>query len=89
MVKNKALFSMDGNGAHYQNIKSGEDMPTSEGIYLAETYDNAMFKLYVNGRLVKSAASAIPFKFADQNLLLIGGNTNTQDKQWLDFLRTP
>lgn len=85
VVKNKALFSVDGDGAHYQNIKSDEDMPVGEWIHLAGTYDNATFRLYVNGRLVKSAAYAIPFKFADQNPLLIGGNTNTQGKQWLDF----
>lgn len=85
VAKNKALFSVDGDGAHYQNIKSDEDVPVGEWIHLAGTYDNATFKLYVNGRLVKSAAYTIPFKFADQNPLLIGGNTNTQGKQWLDF----
>jgi hypothetical protein len=84
VVKNKALFSVDGDGAHYQNIRSDEDMPVGEWIHLAGTYDNAEFKLYVNGRLVKSAAYAVPFKFADTNPLLIGGNTNTQGKQWLD-----
>jgi len=31
-------------------------MPVGEWIHLAGTYDNATFKLYVNGRLVKSAA---------------------------------
>ena len=85
VVKNKALFSVDGDGAHYQNIKSDEDMPVGEWFHLAGTYDNVTFKLYVNGRLVKSAAYTVPFKFADQNPLLIGGNTNTQGKQWLDF----
>ncbi|MGE0883097.1 MAG: LamG domain-containing protein [Blastocatellales bacterium] len=84
VVKNKALFSVDGDGANYQNIKSDEDMPVGEWIHLAGTYDNVTFKLYVNGRLVKSAPYAIPFKFADTNPLLIGGNTNTQGKQWLD-----
>lgn len=85
VVKNKALFSVDGDGAHYQNIKSDEDMPVGEWIHLAGTYDNATFKLYVDGRLVKSSAYAIPLKFADQNPLLIGANTNTQGKQWIDF----
>ena len=61
VVKNKALFSVDPDGAHYQNIKSDEDVPTSEWIHLAGTYDNAMFRLYVNGRLVKSAPCTIPF----------------------------
>ena len=27
VVRNKALFSVDGDGAHYQNIKSDEDVP--------------------------------------------------------------
>ena len=84
VVKNKALFSVDPDGAHYQNIKSDEDMPVGEWIHLAGTYDNATFKLYVNGRLVKSAPCTVPFRFADQNPLIIGGNTNTQGKQWVD-----
>ena len=84
VVKNKALFSVDGDGAHYQNIKSDEDMPVGEWIHLAGTYGNATFKLYVNGRLVKSVAYSIPFKFSDQNPLIIGGNTNNQGQQWLD-----
>ena len=84
VVKNKALFSVDGDGAHYQNIKSDEDMPVGEWIHLAGTYDNATFKLYVNGRLVKSVPYSIPFTFSDTNPLIIGGNTNTQGKQWLD-----
>lgn len=84
VVKNKALFSVDGDGAHYQNIKSDEDMPVGQWIHLAGTYDNSAFKLYVNGRLVKSSAYSIPLTFSDQNPLLIGGNTNNQGKQWLD-----
>lgn len=84
IVKNKALFSVDGDGAHYQNIKSEEDMPVGEWIHLAGSYDNASFKLYVNGRLIKSAPYSVPFAFADTNPLLIGGNSNTQGKQWLD-----
>ncbi len=84
VVKNKALFSVDGDGAHYKNIKSDEDMPVGEWIHLAGTYDNLEFKLYVNGRLVKSAPSAVPFQFGDTNPLIIGGNTNTQGKKWVD-----
>jgi hypothetical protein len=84
VVKNKALFSVDPDGAHYQNIKSDEDVPASEWIHLAGTYDNAMLRLYVNGRLVKSAPCTIPFTFADHNPLLIGGNSNSQGKSWVD-----
>lgn len=84
VVKNKALFSVDGDGAHYKNIKSEEDMPVGEWVHLAGTYDNREFKLYVNGRLAKSAPYTIPFTFADTNPLLIGGNSNSQGKSWLD-----
>jgi hypothetical protein len=84
VVKNKALFSIDPDGAHYQNIKSDEDMPAGEWIHLAGTYDNKAFKVYVNGRLVKSSPCAVSFKFADQNPLIIGGNTNTQGEKWVD-----
>ena len=84
VVKNKALFSVDSDGAHYKNIKSDEDMPAGEWIHLAGTYDNKEFKLYVNGRLVKSAPCAVPFQFADTNPLIIGGNTNTQGRKWVD-----
>lgn len=84
VVKNKALFSVDPDGAHYQNIKSDEDVPASEWVHLAGTYDNAMLRLYVNGRLVKSAPCTIPFQFADHNPLLIGGNSNSQGKSWVD-----
>lgn len=84
VVKNKALFSVDPDGAHYQNIKSAEDMHAGEWIHLAGTYDNKVFKLYVNGRLANSAACAVPFQFADQNPLIIGGNTNSKGKQWVD-----
>ena len=44
----------------------------------AITAGNAQTKLYINGRLVKSAGYAIPFKFSDTNPLIIGGNTNNQ-----------
>lgn len=84
VVKNKALFSIDPDGAHYQNIKSDVDLPVGEWIHLAGTYDNAEFKLYVNGRLVKSAPGSGPFHFQDQNPLLIGGNTNNKGQTWLD-----
>ena len=33
---------------------------------------------------MKSAPCAVPFQFADTNPLIIGGNTNTQGKKWVD-----
>jgi hypothetical protein len=84
IVMNKALFSVDPDSAHYQNIKSDEAMPIGEWIHLAGTYDNTEFRLYVNGHLVKSAACAIPFRFQDQNPILIGGNSNDQGQSWVD-----
>lgn len=84
VVKNKALFSIDPDGAHYQNIKSTEDMPVGEWIHLAGTYDNAEFKLYVNGKLVTTSPGTGPFVFHDQNPLLLGGNSNDQGRSWLD-----
>ena len=84
VVKNKALFSVDGDGAHYQNIKSDEDVPVGEWVHLTGTYDNREFRLFVNGRLVKSAPYTVPFQFADTNPLLIGGNSNSQGKSWVD-----
>jgi len=45
VVKNKALFSVDGDGAHYQDIKSDEDVPVGEWVHLAGTYDHKEFRL--------------------------------------------
>jgi hypothetical protein len=84
VVKNKALFSVDPDGEHYRNTKSAEDMPPGQWIHLAGTYDNAEFKLYVNGRLVKSDACTVAFQFQDKNPLLIGGNSNDEGKTWVD-----
>jgi hypothetical protein len=84
IVKNKALFSVDADGAHYKNIKSLDDMPVGEWIHLAGTYDNAVFKLYVNGKLAKSEPYSVPFKYQDENPIIIGGNTNSKGKTWVD-----
>jgi hypothetical protein len=84
IVKNKALFSMDPDGAHYKNIKSAEDMPIGKWIHLAGTYDNSEFKLYVNGKLVNSQKMDIPTRQDDENPVIIGGNTNTRGKVWVD-----
>jgi outer membrane protein assembly factor BamB len=84
VFKNKALFSVDGDGAHYKNIQGTEEMPVGEWIHLAGTYDHHEMKLYVNGKLVKSAPYSTPFEFADTNPVIIGGNTNNQGKKWVD-----
>ena len=84
IVKNKALFSVDPDGAHYKDVKSAKDMPPGEWVHLAGTYNNAEIKLYVDGRLVKSDALAVPFQFQDQNPLVIGGNSNNECKSWVD-----
>ena len=39
-MKNKALFSVDADGARYKNIKSDEGMPVSEWSLLDGTCDN-------------------------------------------------
>ncbi|HET7871287.1 MAG TPA: LamG-like jellyroll fold domain-containing protein [Terriglobales bacterium] len=87
VFKNKALFSLDGDGAHYKNIQSAEDMPTGEWLHLAGTFDNREIRLYVNGKLVNSAPYSTPFQFADTNPIIIGGNTNTQGQKWVDCFR--
>ena len=87
VVKNKALFSVDPDGAHYRNIKTATDMPVGEWIHLAGTYDNVEFKLYVNGKLAASEKCSIPFSYQDQNPLIIGGNTNNKGKTWVDCFR--
>jgi len=84
VVKNKALFSVDSDGAHYKNIKSMDDMPVGEWVHLAGSYDNASFKLYVNGRLAKSESYSVPFKYQDENPIIIGGNTNSKGRTWVD-----
>ena len=35
-------------------------------------------------REVKDGPCAVAFQFADTNPLIIGGNTNTQGKKWVD-----
>ena len=74
----------EADGAHYKNIKSVDDMPVGEWIHLAGTYDNAVFKLYVNGTLARSEPYSTPFKYQDVNPIIIGGNTNSKGKTWVD-----
>lgn len=84
VVKNNALFSIDPDGAHYMNVKGDDEVPTGRWVHLTGTYDNSALKLYVDGRLVQSSPCTIPIRFHDGNPLVIGGNTNTQGKKWVD-----
>ena len=65
-------------------IECRKDVPVGEWVHLTGTYDNREFKLFVNGRLVMSAPYTVPLQFADTNPRLIGGNSNSQGKSWLD-----
>ena len=84
VMKGKPLFSIDPDGKHYQNVKGDADVPAGQWVHLAGTYDNETFRLFVNGREVKSAKGAGPLRIADENPLLIGANTNSQGRTWVD-----
>ncbi|HEX8277694.1 MAG TPA: LamG domain-containing protein [Segetibacter sp.] len=85
VVKNKALFSIDADGKHYKNIKSSFDVPLNKWTHLAGTYNNKVFKLFVDGKEAASDTCNLPFSFQDKNPMVIGGNTNTQGKEWIDL----
>ena len=38
----------------------------------------------MNGKLAKSEPYSIPFKYQDENPIIIGGNTNSKGKTWVD-----
>jgi hypothetical protein len=84
VFQNKALFSIDPDGAHYTNVKSANDVPSGVWLHLAGTYDFKTLKLFVNGKLVNSRAFSGVFGFADTNPIVIGGNTNSKGKTWVD-----
>jgi hypothetical protein len=84
VFQNKALFSIDRDGAHYMNVRSTNDVPSGQWIHLAGTYDLHGLKLFVNGKLVNSKAYSGVFEFADKNPTIIGGNTNTKGQKWVD-----
>jgi hypothetical protein len=80
-----ALFSIDPDGAHYSNVKDIATCPVGEWTLLAGTLRDSVYTLYVNGNRIRSGVSHIPIRYVDQNLLIIGGNTNTQGKEWVDL----
>jgi len=82
--QNKALFSVDPDGKNYQNVKAEETLLPDVWVHLAGTFDNETYKLYINGKLIKSAVCKSQLHFIDQNPLLIGGNSNNQNKTLVD-----
>lgn len=87
VYKNQALFSIDPDGANYQNVTDDELIQPEVWYHLAGTFDNDTFKIYINGKLIKSGVNKGPIRFSDQNPLLIGGNTNNQNQSLVDCFK--
>jgi hypothetical protein len=87
IYKNQALFSIDQDGKNYKKVTDSELIQPNVWYHLAGTFDNDTFKIYVNGKLIKSEFSKGPFRFSDQNPLLIGGNSNNQNQSLVDCFK--
>jgi hypothetical protein len=87
IYKNQALFSIDQDGTNYMNITDAEIIQPDVWYHLAGTFDNNALKIYVNGKLIKSAFSKGHIRFSDQNPLLIGGNSNNQNQSLVDCFK--
>lgn len=85
--QNNALFSVDPDGKNYQNVKANELIPPGVWVHLAGTFDNETYKLYINGKLIKSGVCKSALHFNDQNPLLIGGNSNNQNQSLVDCFK--
>lgn len=85
--QNHALFSIDPDGTNYKNVKDESLILPDIWYHLAGTFDNDTFKLYINGKLVKSETCNLPLQFNDQNPLLIGGNSNNQNQSLVDCFK--
>lgn len=85
--QNRALFSVDPDGKNYQNVKADEPVRPGVWVHLAGTFDNETYKLYINGKLTKSATCKSAIHFSDQNPLLIGGNSNNQNQSLVDCFK--
>jgi hypothetical protein len=85
--QNKALFSVDQDGKNYQNVKADETLLPDVWYHLAGTFDNESFKLYINGKMIKSGICRSALHFTDQNPLLIGGNSNNQNQSLVDCFK--
>lgn len=85
--QNHALFSIDPDGTNYKNVKDESLIQPGIWYHLAGTFDNDTFKLYINGKLIRSDACKSPLHFQDQNPLLIGGNSNNQNQSLVDCFK--
>lgn len=85
--QNNALFSVDPDGKNYENVKANELIPPGVWVHLAGTFDNETYKLYINGKLIKSGVCKSALHFNDQNPLLIGGNSNNQNQSLVDCFK--
>ena len=85
--QNKALFSVDPDGKSYQNVKADEVIPPGVWVHLAGTFDNETYKLYINGKLIKSGICKSALHFQDKNPLFIGGNSNNQNQSLVDCFK--
>jgi len=87
VLQNHALFSVDPDGKSYQNVKADNLIQPDVWVHLAGTFDNETYKLYINGKLIKSAVCKSAIHFSDQNPLLIGGNSNNQNQSLVDCFK--
>jgi hypothetical protein len=87
IYKNQALFSIDQDGTKYMNITDAGIIQPDVWYHLAGTFDNNALKIYVNGKLIKSAISKGHIMFSDKNPLLIGGNSNNQNQSLVDCFK--
>jgi hypothetical protein len=84
VFKNQALFSVDPDGKRYINITDSSTVIPDKWVNLAGTYNNDTLRLYINGRLIKSAVCKGPLIFRDKNPILIGGNSNNKNLSLVD-----
>lgn len=87
IFKNKPLFSVDPDGKRYSNVTAVNLVKPETWIHMAGTFDNMVFKLYVNGLLVKSGKCNSSLLFHDQNPLFIGGNSNDRNQSLVDCFK--
>lgn len=85
VFQNRPLFSIDANGSSFVKVELKDSLPVHQWIFLAGTFNNKVYKLFVNGKEVGSGIKKIPFQFQDANPILIAGNTNDQGKTIHDF----
>jgi hypothetical protein len=79
-----ALFSVDPDGSHYSNVRDAAACPAGAWVHLAGTVRDSTYTLFVNGRRIRSGHFRPPIRYTDKNTLILGGNTNTQGKEWVD-----